>query len=570
MKDKTEKRSVSDKQPKSNIKHTPKVVLILNKTTSPNEQQEDGVATTYKMFDKITTNNEVNKGNTRTRVDNNRDPTIDRNDEEHADTAARVKHLKTPMTSPKDMKLQRNRQNQMPDKRNEKCGNQVAEESVVTINQGGTPELEDTLMNVSVYTDDVENPPITPGYTGQLTKTSHRSVFESSPNSKKVLNKVDKERDFETLEEKRNRLIYHVHNIEKKKRDMKKQNSVSNEKTKSELYNQYKSSDEEVNKHPEQMRKKSVSQEGKLEYIHTQYKPQHQRQESKREQQRATYNRGTTTKANNNHEKRRNQSEKRSTAAQGAINRNTRQGRRTDEDIKNVKINNKRECRWMIKITQRSCNKEEVILNRRTILDILHQMRDLRHIISEDIQIVEPWHTRKGAVALLYLNSSTICRMIEKHHNDFYNHGYHIEEITINKHQANIEANTNKSEIKRENKKIEAGNNMCADQQRGENLQKEHKRTQAYKVAQRRCVRDNRTQNKESEMNKHAPTQRRTGEQYHTTKAQRSQSDEKVTIRSVTQRVDKSPSAQKKEAPQNFKTGLWGWLPKALSRRYNK
>ncbi|XP_069486282.1 micronuclear linker histone polyprotein-like [Ambystoma mexicanum] len=204
---------------------------------------------------------------------------------------------------------------------------------------------------------------------------------------------------------------------------------------------------------------------------------------------------------------------------------------------------------WTLKIEQRSENRDEIILNRKGVLNLFGFIPALRQIKSEDLKLVDPYHSNHRAKTILHIPSKKIQMLITNEAEDFSKLGFKVlENLTKPKEQRESKEN----DLRTSKSKATASNRI-----------KDHPVTEKPSQEQadlgRRTERNPRSgtnrdinsQNKQRNSANNEPSKKGTPKAPQT-------SNLPPTKQPVTQQLNDNPQ------------GIWSWLPKVLAKNLNK
>ncbi|XP_069492387.1 myb-like protein X [Ambystoma mexicanum] len=455
-------------------------------------------------------------------------------------------------------------------------------------NYSSDSDQVDALLDLSIYPADDSCLSITP----DQPKNKARSHHKNQPATLGTINKSNKERDFETLEERRTRLEYHFksNEAEKRTRTTNKTTKMSDKeitqkKSKSDSHRQER--DKERRKGTEERRRQN--NETSVKTKKSESSDQVARSISCGAQNK-TYNKHTMKKhQERDADIRSDEKEKHRLSPRTQAKHRTK--KQTSGDMQH-NSNKHTKYRWLIKMAQRRSNTEDLILNRRTVMTIFSKISNLREIHTADIKIVEPWHDRSGAITLLHVNSNTVYTRILNQKLDIYRQGFYIEDVSVQhgsreapsrrrqsaskdrhenpgqkfplnqkgerEHQKTL--NVKKKPVNRESHLSKDQNKTRKDEQ--QNSERNYPRERSRNRKEQKSDNSRKLSN-EKEHNQKLYNSR---EESRDRKEQRPVNSQKPTSTTVLKTSELQKNAQPKiDISRNIKTGLWAWLPKMLT-----
>ncbi|XP_069478226.1 peptidyl-prolyl cis-trans isomerase G-like [Ambystoma mexicanum] len=354
-------------------------------------------------------------------------------------------------------------------------------EAIISVDNS---DLDETLMNLSVHPYDDSNHPSTPLLTKQTKSQNHCSVFEASPkrtNKDNNTAKEHKERDFETLEDKRTRLLNKMQMREHRNSQGQNNNHSRERPSKKEERQAVSNNTDERHKHSnEERRKAQQTRERSRSRNHTP-QPNKQHQDSKEKHHHESHHRHgarSLTKPQSEALHLQQNTGRRPSKRRTKLDNNF-QTRLTSADD-TLPSQKRKNFKCSIKMTQRSNNKDELVLNGRTVLSILHQIGSLRGLKSEDISIVAPWNNRHGAAAILHFKSSGVHKQILRQEHNIYKCGFNVEDVTKYEQQVDMQTHNKNQEGTDRDEQFEFDNNMYNKNKSAKKQKNEHKKENQY------------------------------------------------------------------------------------------
>ncbi|XP_069476337.1 uncharacterized protein [Ambystoma mexicanum] len=225
--------------------------------------------------------------------------------------------------------------------------------------------------------------------------------------------------------------------------------------------------------------------------------------------------------------------------------------------------------KWILKVEQTKDNRDEVTLNRRGVLTLIHLVPKLSQITSDDLRIVEPSHYHRRATCYLHIISRRIKNKLLDRERDFRSLGYHLS-----LQQSNYENPNSKHTIPSAKKSRNSEN--AYDPRPKHNINgSAHERRPSYR---------NTTTTTQQNSDKLPPTQPQPPSQTARTPSisdAATKDNQKAKIAFRKERHDQHKNLTKTiHLPQNLpstpktknstSSSFWAWLPKALATHRSK
>ncbi|XP_069486345.1 peptidyl-prolyl cis-trans isomerase G-like [Ambystoma mexicanum] len=430
-----------------------------------------------------------------------------------------------------------------------------------------SPELntEDELKNLSVYPDDDSNSNETPKRVIKVNESGHPPNQKSNAHTGGN-NKIQKERDFETLEERRNRLTYHFQNSESATRHREVNHKM---KTPSKVPKYRESNRNKIERLQEKTsrREREAANRQPRETPQKQTKSQRSRHDSRstpHEDQNEKSNRNTTKNYHDRDQYAHSDKTETNKLSKRQHKDNGARGQISKE--LHDKSDRQSSYRWIVKMTQRTCNTDDIILNRRSVMSIFNSIEKLHDVHSADIKIVEPWHNRSGSATLLHLNTRTVHNKILKYKHDIHRRGFYIEDSSDYQVHESQNAPSNRRQSSTRTRRDKSVHKEPLHKNVKTNHQKNHSSKKAADLALPNHKASYDEEKREYRTPPYKQVSSKARERSQEAKEQRSDNTLRLTKKANTQVMELTQSTlNKKEAPSSSKSGLWAWLPKVLN-----
>ncbi|XP_069506156.1 putative uncharacterized protein DDB_G0285119 [Ambystoma mexicanum] len=556
------KNNVSTKQ------QTPSVMLVLNQANANDKCETRLVTPSFGIFETTGRKNKPNKGpKTVPTCDNEEvlkatanDHSTEKESNPSLGTIAPVATPKWNMSSSTPIITGENSNSEsVTNNKSKQIKNQNFKDKL---------DSTDPLTNLSTYSDEISDSPTTLTTVNQKAEQTQSLKQKTTANIKENRVKMLQERDYETLEQKRNRLTNYAASRENIKEHKQTHitdihSEINKSKNIDKTTHTRNKSEELSTKKKKKMDKEPITTsqvQNKIQELQVdkKRKPKVYKETPKKRDHEVRRSNNNTKHNTSSRPKQQNETYKRASHASKIRNIETEENGES-HSTKNA-------LRYLIRLTQRSCIKEEIILNRRTVLKILRQVKDLQRLHTDNLKIVEPWHTQHGAVTILHLTSLTTFKKILNNKRDIYNSGYYVEDLTTYSKEERIEsikiretdATVSKSSITKHEKHVTKDTEDYP--------QKDHKAIIEFETSKK-----HQRSHHEKSKNEHYKTKNDSVHNKITKKENTATQQQKHTIDSTTkitctQRVGSTSMAQCKQSPNTSnKTGIWAWLPRALN-----
>ncbi|XP_069478203.1 uncharacterized protein [Ambystoma mexicanum] len=218
----------------------------------------------------------------------------------------------------------------------------------------------------------------------------------------------------------------------------------------------------------------------------------------------------------------------------------------------NLKPKKVDKAKWRIKLTQVKENRDDIILNRNSVLTLFKYIRKLNQIKSEDLLVVEPSHVNAKAKTVLYVTSTTLKNLILDCSEELDEMGYEVKVQSTKSEEDNKREAENKRRITPSRKQVDRHPKSALGRTgRNKSPEKNKDRARAREVEEK--LRENRQALKENK-NYESFTKTKDTNKHNKAKA----------IPEITAKLSTEKFPQKRCEPTK---GIWSWLPKILREK---
>ncbi|XP_069486272.1 histone-lysine N-methyltransferase, H3 lysine-79 specific-like [Ambystoma mexicanum] len=250
---------------------------------------------------------------------------------------------------------------------------------------------------------------------------------------------------------------------------------------------------------------------------------------------------------------------------------------RTTTKWPNQKLRKWDQAKWQIKLTQVEENEDKVILNRKSVLKLFNYIRNLKHIKSEDLLVVEPSHRHTKARTYLHIASTKLKNILLENKRELENMGYDLKVYPVTQTEE-------KYDSKERKRKESPDKNL--NKQRNSNLQikKSYTSPGVKEKAQEMKKREGQKSLNLKDNIQNGRNEREDKRQIYSVmetsprKQERKQEDPRKIhrAREITARKDQNQEQQQNKIESELPLkcapmkGIWSWLPKALTEKKQK
>ncbi|XP_069460581.1 arginine and glutamate-rich protein 1-like [Ambystoma mexicanum] len=215
------------------------------------------------------------------------------------------------------------------------------------------------------------------------------------------------------------------------------------------------------------------------------------------------------------------------------------------------------EAKWQIKLTQVEENNDKITLNRNSVLKLFKYIRNLKHIKSEELLVVEPSHRDTKARTYLHIASTTLKNTIIENKSELENMGYDLRVYPVT-HTGQKQANEDGKRQDIPDTKLSKHQNLNS------HIKKSHKSPVVKEKTRETQTRAGQKPLSPKKTNYHRRTteeeDKRKSDRVRTTNSQKEQNQEQQQKKTESNRLLKC-------APMK---GIWSWLPRALTEKKQK
>ncbi|XP_069486374.1 micronuclear linker histone polyprotein-like [Ambystoma mexicanum] len=218
-------------------------------------------------------------------------------------------------------------------------------------------------------------------------------------------------------------------------------------------------------------------------------------------------------------------------------------------ELDHDRSNSTKKIAWSLKIEQRSENRDEIILNRRGVLTLFGSIPALRQIKSEDLKLVDPYHSNRRANTYLYIASKKIQSRIIEEAEELSKFGYMVT------------GNSTSPGERREIQDNASAKIASTGSTRNKSEDYSYTKKSYEEVANSK---------RRSERNSSSGKNRDTSSNKNPQKSVNKEPPKKLTPREPQTNNPDSMKAPENPQSKGNLLGIWSWLPKALSKNLNK